>query len=204
MRLLGGDIDLVLHAGQSAQLSLHHHAMVVGVFNNLLGDLNILGKGLGGGVDHDGGKTAVNATLAGLKTIAMVQMEDNRNLRTLNDSSLYQLHQIGVIGIGPGAFGHLKNHGSLFFFAGLGDTLNDLHIVDVKRTYGVASIVGFFEHFGRGNQWHNCPTPYQNKILGGFRYDFNILHIKMQVLAPVFAGQKLQNQEKFCTQVSTK
>ena len=73
--LLGGDLHLVLDAGQSAQLGLHHHAVVVGVLHHLLGDLNVLGKGLAGGVDHDGGKAAVNAGLAGLKVGAVVQVQ---------------------------------------------------------------------------------------------------------------------------------
>ena len=51
--LLGGDIDLVLYAGQSAQLGLNNNAVVVGVLHHLLGDLNVLGKGLGAGVNHD-------------------------------------------------------------------------------------------------------------------------------------------------------
>ncbi|CAN4035301.1 TM1266 family iron-only hydrogenase system putative regulator, partial [Dysosmobacter welbionis] len=50
--------------------------------------------------------------------------------------------------------GHLENQGSLQIPGGLGDALDDLHIVDVERADGIAAVVGFFEHFGRGNQCH--------------------------------------------------
>ena len=74
-RLVRGDLDLVLDAGEGAELGLDHHAVVVGVLNDLLGDLDVLGKGLGGGVDHDGGEAAVDAGLAGLKVRAVVQVQ---------------------------------------------------------------------------------------------------------------------------------
>ena len=65
--LVSGDLDLILNAGQSAQLGLDHNAVIVGILHDLLGDLDVLGKGLGGSVDHDGGEAAVNAALAGLE-----------------------------------------------------------------------------------------------------------------------------------------
>ena len=129
---LGRDIDLVLNAGQRAQLSLNNDTVVMSVLNDLLGDLNVLLEGLGRGVDHDGGKTAIDAGLAGFEAIAMVQVQDDGDIGALNDSSLDQLHQVGMVGIGAGALGDLQNHGSLFLAAGLGDCLYDLHIVDVE------------------------------------------------------------------------
>ena len=152
--LLGRDLHVILDAGQSAQLGLHNHAVVVGVLNHLLGDFNVLSKGLAGGVDHDGGKAAVDAALAGLKVRAVVQMQGDGDVGALDDGRLHQLHQIGVVGVGPGALGHLENQGSLQIPGGLGDALDDLHIVDVERADGIAAVVGFFEHFGRGNQCH--------------------------------------------------
>ncbi len=78
--LVSGDLDLVLDAGQSAQLGLDHNAVIVGILHDLLGDLNVLGKGLAGGVDHDGGEAAVNATLAGLEVRAVVQMQNDGDI----------------------------------------------------------------------------------------------------------------------------
>ena len=79
-RIVGGDLDLILDAGQGAQLGLHDNAVVVGILHDLLGDLDILGKGLGGGVDHDGGEAAVDAALAGLKVGAVIQMQHDGNI----------------------------------------------------------------------------------------------------------------------------
>ena len=64
----------------------------MGVLHDLLGDFNVLREGLAGGVDHDGGKAAVDAALAGLKVGAVVQMENNGEIGALNDSSLNQLN----------------------------------------------------------------------------------------------------------------
>ena len=151
MGLLGGDLHVVLDAGQSAQLGLYHHAVVVGVLHNLLGDLDVLLEGLGGGVDHDGGKAAVNAGLAGLKVGAVVQMQHDGDVGALDGSGLHQLHQVGVVGVGTGALGHLKDQGSIQVPGGLGDALDDLHIVDVEGADGVAAVIGLLEHFSGGN-----------------------------------------------------
>ena len=75
---IGGHIDFVLNAGQSAQLSLNYHAMIVGILDNLAGQLNILSERLGRSVDHNRGKAAVNAALAQLKSIAVIQMQADR------------------------------------------------------------------------------------------------------------------------------
>ena len=154
VRLLGRDLHIVLDAGQSAQLGLDHHAVVMGVLHNLLGDLDVLGKGLAGGVDHDGGEAAVDAGLAGLKVRAVVQMQRDGDVGALDDGGLHQLHQIGVVGVGPGALGHLEDQRSIQIPGSLSDALDDLHVVDVERADGVPAVVCLFEHFGGGNQCH--------------------------------------------------
>ena len=86
--------------GQGAELGLDDHAVVMGVLDDLAGDLDVLVEGLGGGVDHDGGEAAVDAGLAGLEVGAMVQMQGNGDLGALDDSGLDQLDQVGVVGVG--------------------------------------------------------------------------------------------------------
>ena len=100
---MGRDLDFILNAGQRSQLCLYHNAVVMGILHNLLCNFNILGKGLGGSINHNRGKAAVNATLAGFKVRAMVQMQDNRNIRATFHRRFHQLYKIGVIGIGTGA-----------------------------------------------------------------------------------------------------
>ena len=144
--------------------------MIVSVFHDLLGDLDVFGKGFAGHIDHDGGEAAVDAALAELKAVAVVQMEADGQVG-LDDGGLHQLHQIGMVGIGPGALGHLEDQGSFQLLGGLGDALDDFHVVDVEGADGVPSVVGFFEHFGGGNQCHNdhlltnfiCPASGQGR-----------------------------------------
>ena len=128
--------------------------MVVGVLHHLLGDLDVLGKGLGGGVNHDGGKAAINAGLAGLKAVAVIQVEHDGDLGALNDGGLHQLHQVGVVGVGPGALGDLEDHRGLLLAAGLGDALDDLHVVDVESADGIAAGISFLKHLGCSYEGH--------------------------------------------------
>ena len=127
----------------------------MGVLHDLLGDLDVLGEGLAGGVDHNGGETAVDAGLAGLEIRAVVQVQGDGDVGALDDSSLHQLHQVGVVGVGAGALGNLQDQGGLQFLSSLGDALDNLHVVDVESADSVAAVIGFLEHLGSGNQCHN-------------------------------------------------
>ena len=70
------------------------------------------------------------------------------NLLGVLHRRLNELHEVDVLGIAAGALGHLKDQGSLEVDGGLGDALDDLHVVDVERADGVAAVVRFLEHFG--------------------------------------------------------
>ena len=154
-RLVSGHLDLILDTGQRTQLGFHDNAVIVSVLHDLLGDLDILGKGLGGCVDHHRGKAAVDAALAGLKVGAVIQMQHDGNIRAAGNGSFHQLHQIGVVGVGTGTLADLQNNGSVFLLAGFGDTLHDLHVVDVERADGIAAVICLCKHFFRSYQWHN-------------------------------------------------
>ena len=154
MRLVGLDAHLVLDAGQRAQLRLDDDAVVMRVLDDLAGDGDVLVERLGARIDHDGGKAAVDAGLAGLEAVAVVKMQHDRDLRALDDRRLDELDQIGVVGIGARALGHLQDHGSLLLAAGLGDRLNDLHVVHVESADRIAAVVRLFEHFRTGNKSH--------------------------------------------------
>ena len=151
---LSGDIDLVLDAGQGAQLSLNHNTVIVSVLNDLLGDLDVLLERLGGGVDHDGGEAAVNAGLAGLEGVAVVQVQGDGNVGALDNGSLHHLHQVGGVGVLTGTLGNLQDNGSVLLAAGLGDGLNDLHVVDVESTHSIAAVVSLLKHLLSSNKSH--------------------------------------------------
>ncbi len=149
--ILGRNIDLVLNAGQGAQLAFDHDAVVMGVLDDLLGQSDVVLEGLGGAVDHDGGEAAVDAALAQLEGVAVVQMHadgeiEASGLLSVLDGSLNQLHQVGMLGIGARALGDLKDQRSMLLNSSLGDALDDFHVVYVESADGVAAVVGLLEH----------------------------------------------------------
>ena len=127
----------------------------MGVLDHLFGALDVLSERLGGQVDHDGGEAVVDAGLAGLKAVAVVQVEHDGNLGALDHGGLHQLYQIGTVGVGAGALGYLKDHRCLLLTAGLGDALDDLHVVDVEGSDGVTAVIGLLEHLSGSDQCHN-------------------------------------------------
>ena len=132
--------------------------MIVCILDNLTGQLDVLFKRQVRAVDHNGSKSAVNASLAGFKIGAVIQMQNDRQIHaallSVEQSRLNQLHQIHMLRIGARALGNLKNHRRLFHRGSLGDALNNFHVVDVESTDGVMSFVRFLKHLGRGNKTH--------------------------------------------------
>ena len=130
------------------------------IFNDLAGQGNVLFIGLGGSVNHDGGETAVDTALTKFEAVTMVQMQSDRNIRVFNHSRFNQLDQIGMVRISAGAFGDLEDDGCLQLAGGLGDALNDLHVVDVECADGVTAVIGLLKHFGCGNKCHKEETSF--------------------------------------------
>ena len=65
----------------------------------------------------------------------------------LDYSGLDELHKIGVVRVGAGALGDLQDQRSAQLSSGLGDALDNLHVVHVERANGVPTVVGLAEHF---------------------------------------------------------
>jgi len=77
---LGGDI--VFDAGQNAKLTLDGYVILLrmGKIANLLGERDVLFVGEVRSVDHDGRESAFDAVLAELERVAVIEMEDDRNI----------------------------------------------------------------------------------------------------------------------------
>ena len=60
-------IDDVFDTGKTSEFGFNDYAVIVSVFDDLAGDLDILGKGLRGSVDHYGSKAAVDTALTELE-----------------------------------------------------------------------------------------------------------------------------------------
>ncbi|MPM66920.1 hypothetical protein SDC9_113834 [bioreactor metagenome] len=140
-----GDLDIVFHAGQAAQLGLNGDVAVVRVLHHAAGQGDVFFKAQVAAVDHDAGKAAVNAAFAGLKIGAVVEMHGNGQTAGFH-GGLNQLHQVGVVGVLARARGHLEDDGRFFSCRAFHDALDDLHIVDVERADGVTALIRAFEH----------------------------------------------------------
>ena len=142
----GGDVHVVLDAGQTAQLPFHHHAVGVGVLHHLTGEGDVVLEGMLGPVDHHGGEAPVDAGFADLKILPVVQVQGHGQAGVL-DGGLHQLPQVDGLGILPGPGRHLEDQRGVDLLGCLGDALDDLHIVDVKGADGIAPGIGLLEHF---------------------------------------------------------
>ena len=157
--ILLGDVDIVLDAGETAELTLNNNAALVSVLNDLAGQGNVLLEGVLGTVDHNGGETAVDAGLADLKVLTVVEVDTDGQVGILN-SSLDELHEVNVLGVLAGAGGNLQDESGVELLGSLGDALDNLHVVDVESADGVAVGIGMLEHFFAGNQSHDSISPF--------------------------------------------
>ena len=144
--ILGGNVDGIFDTGKTAEFAFDNYAVIVSIFNDLLGKFDVFFEREVGAVDHNGGEAAVDAGFAELEGIAVVEMETYGKPGIL-DSGFNELYKIGVLGILSCAGGNLKDKGGIFFLCGFRDALDDLHIVDIEGADGITALIGFFEHF---------------------------------------------------------
>jgi len=142
-----------LGADQLAQLSFDHAVVFVGVFHNATADLDVLLQRVVAGINHDAREALVDAILAQLEAVAVVQMHGDRDVGQAH-GRFDEFLEIGRIGVASGAFGNLEDDRGLFRFAGLHDGLEQLHIVDVEGPHGVLAFEGFGKQISSMCQWH--------------------------------------------------
>ena len=132
-----------LRAHEMAEFGFHGGVVFVGVFHDLAGDFRVLFKWFVARVNHDAGETFINALLAQIKRVAVIQMDSDGHVGQA-DGSLNELLEVNRVGVGARAFGNLKDERGFFLFAGLDDGLDEFHVVDVERAEGVFA----FERLG--------------------------------------------------------
>ena len=142
-----------LRADQVAQLAFDHAVVFVGVFHHLAADLDVLLERLVAGVDHHAGKPLVDAILAQLEGVAVVQVDGDGDVGQA-DGGLDEFLEIDRVGVAAGAFGDLEHDRRLFLFAGLDDGLEQLHVVDVESAQRVFALEGLGEQVFGMCQWH--------------------------------------------------
>ena len=144
---------VVLGADEHAEFTFNHAVVLVGVLDDLGADLDVLLERIVRGVDHHAGEALVDALLAQLEAVAVIEVDrdgDGGQLDRRVDQAL-EVHRMRVI---AGALGDLQHHRSLLFFAGLDDGLEQLHVVHVEGAEGVFALQGLREQVARVGQWH--------------------------------------------------
>ena len=81
----------------------------------------------------------------------MIKVKSDRDLRVLDNGSLYQLNQICVVSICTSSLGYLKNNRAVQLACCFCDTLYDFHVVYVESTDSIAAVICLLEHFSSSN-----------------------------------------------------
>ena len=145
--------NVIFNTCENAEFAFYYYAVSVCLFNDLLGESDVVFKGVVRTVDHNGGETAIDAGFADFEVCAVVKVESKVDTGVFN-SSLSKSHEICVLCIFSCTCGNLKNNGRFFFSSSFGDRLNDFHVVDVESTDSVAAFVSLLEHLFCRNNSH--------------------------------------------------
>ena len=113
---------------------------------------HILVVGQGRAVDHHRRKAHVDAALAGLEAVAVVEVKDDFRMGATEflgvfHGTLGHIAQQGLVGVVARAFRHLQNDGRLGFHSGHDDGLELFHVVEVEGGDGIAAVHSLGEHF---------------------------------------------------------
>ena len=149
---------IVLRADEHAEFAFDHAIMFVRVFDDLFANFDVLLERLMAGIDHDAGETFIDAFLAKLERIAVVQVDGDGDIGEA-DGGFDQFLEVNGIGVLAGALGNLQHHRRFFLFAGFDDRLEQFHVVDVESAERVFAFQGFGEQVFGMCQWHKSVYP---------------------------------------------
>ena len=143
--------DFVFNASENAELGFDGDIVLVSVSDNLLRELDILGERKVAAVDHDRREARVNAALAGLEAVAMVEVENDLRLLATEllgvfNRALSHIAQDGGVGVLARTLGNLHNYGRLRFNRRLNDGLHLLHRIEVESGDGITALDRFGKH----------------------------------------------------------
>jgi hypothetical protein len=144
---------VVLGADEHAKFTFDDAIVLVGILDHAPANLGVFLKRLVAAVNHYAGKAFVDAFLAKIERIAVVEMDGDGDIGGA-DGGFNEFLEINGAGVLAGAFGNLEHDGRLFLFASLDDGLEEFHVVDVERAQGVFAFEGFGEQVFCMCQWH--------------------------------------------------
>ncbi len=143
--------NFVFNTGEDAEFAFDSYIELVGVVNNLLGEGNVFFVGEVRTVDHNRREAAVDAALAELEAIAVVEVKNDFGIFPAEFlgvcyGTLGHVAQEGGVCIVAGALGNLENYGRFFFSSCLDDGLELLHVVEVESGDCITALDGFLKH----------------------------------------------------------
>ena len=149
--------NFVFHTGEYTEFSLNRHIVSVSVFNDLLGERDVLFEGKCRSVDHHRAEARVNAALAGFEAVTVVEVEADFGMLateflSVSHSTLCHVAKQRGVGIFACSLRYLKDHGALFSNSSLDDGLELLHIVEVESGNCITAFYGTGEHFASVHQ----------------------------------------------------
>ena len=143
--------NFIFNTSENAELSLNGYVELMSVVNDLLGQCDILFEGKVRTVNHHRGETIVDALLANLEGVTMVEVKNNLRILATEflgvlNSTLGKVAEDGTVGISASTLRHLHDDGRLGLNSSLNDSLHLLHCVEVESGDGIATSNGLLEH----------------------------------------------------------
>ena len=148
VRVLGG--HFVFDTGQHAQLAFDGHVVLVSVFHHFLRQRHVLIVGQRRTVDHHRRETHVDAVLAQLERVAVVEVQHDGDVLAqflgVLHGALRHVAEQRLVGVLACAGRNLQDHGRRSLDARLDDGLHLLHVVEVECRNGITAFDGFGKH----------------------------------------------------------
>src|SRR5581483_6665004 len=105
-------------------------------------------------VNHHAGEPFIDAILAQLECIAVIEMDGNRDIREADGGfdELLEINRVGVLACAPR---NLQHDRGLFLLASLDDRLEQFHVVYIEGAERVFSPESLGEKVLGMSQWHS-------------------------------------------------
>lgn len=143
--------DFVLDTCEYTEFAFDCYVELVSIFNDLLGEGNVFFVWKTRAINHYAREAHVDAALAGLEAITVVEVEYDFGLFATELFSIFyctlcHIAKEGLVGIVAGTLADLKDDGALLGYGSFDDSLKLFHVVEVECGNCIAAINCTFEH----------------------------------------------------------
>lgn len=135
--------DIFFNTTECAEFSFNGDTEGVSIFNNFLGDADVLFEGEVGSINHDRSETEGDGLLDGFYVITVVEVDDDWDFWVLDSSGFHELPKVDHVGILEGTTGGLDDDWRLGLGSSIHDGLDLFHVVDVVGTNTVVLLFGY-------------------------------------------------------------